>query len=83
MEDNSDDSDDDFFGRGSVVFNEEVVCFCILISFLGYILKVILFIGVVWRYDIIFWEKNNIWVGFGGEKIWFFFCYVWGFYVDF
>lgn len=72
MEDNSDDSDDDFFGRGSVVFNEEVVCFCILISFLGYILKVILFIGVVWRYDIIFWEKNNIWVGFGGEKIWFF-----------
>lgn len=47
MEDNSDDSDDDFFGRGSVVLNEEVVCFCILISFLGYILKVILFIGVV------------------------------------
>lgn len=61
MEDNSDDSDDDFFGRGSVVLNEEVVCFCNLISFLGYILKVILFIGVVWRYDIIFWEKNNIW----------------------
>lgn len=60
-EDNSDDSDDDFFGRGSAASNEEVVCLCILISFLGYILKVISFIGVAWRYDTTFSEKNNTW----------------------
>lgn len=60
-EDNSDDSDDDFFGRGSAASNEEVVCLCILLSFLGYILKVISFIGVAWRYDTTFWEKNNTW----------------------
>lgn len=44
MEDNSDDSDDDFFGRGSVVLNEEVVCFCNLMFFRLY-----------FKGDIVYW----------------------------